>query len=170
MCDLDVQHHLQTGGGALSTVGCHYSFTHIQPALLLCRPFKCKISHFLKESKEALFSFNRKKPNWFTHWEIKKFLWQIFEQVRLVSVEAEHPNHPSPSTPTQTWHGCLHCCVQLWGGGGSSMTMMTQTWLHKADSTRSRARPKNYSKFKFLCSVLQGRNSPSCPAMDAMCW
>ena len=28
------------------------------------------------------------------------------------------------------------------GGGGSSITTMTRTWLHKTDSTYSRARPK----------------------------
>ena len=41
--------------------------------------------------------------------------------------------------------------MQLWRGvasrGGSSMTTtMMQTWLHKADPTYSRARPKNQSK------------------------
>ena len=50
-------------------------------------------------------------------------LFSEIEQVRLVSAEAERPHNPS--------------C-----GGGSSRTM-TQMWLHKADSTYSRARPKN---------------------------
>ena len=36
--------------------------------------------------------------------------------------------------------------MQLLGGGGSSTTMMTQTWLHEADSTYSRARPKKASR------------------------
>ena len=90
-------------------------------------------------------------------------------QVRLVSVKAERPNHPSrshasqgegsasqgggPSMMTQTPLHKAACFVALnlgggvsqLGGGGSSTTTMTttHTWLHQADSTYSRARPKN---------------------------
>ena len=53
------------------------------------------------------------------------------KQVCLVSAKAEHPNHSSRGGGGQP------------ARGGSSMTM-TQTWLHKADSTWSRARPKNH--------------------------
>ncbi len=43
--------------------------------------------------------------------------WRESEQVRFVSVKAEHRNHPSRYHARQ-------------GGGGSSMTTTTRTWLH----------------------------------------
>ena len=56
--------------------------------------------------------------------------WQIQKQERLVSAKAERPNYPSPGGVSQPV-----------GGGGSSTTM-PRTWLHKADSTYSGARPE----------------------------
>ena len=58
------------------------------------------------------------------------------------------------STMTQTWlHKAAHFITCNLGGGSSTpmtmtmtMTMTTQTWLHKADSTYSRARPKKATR------------------------
>ena len=73
-------------------------------------------------------------------------------QVRLVSVKAERPNHPSRGGGGVSQPGG----GQPAGGGGpppppppstpTTTTTMTQMRLHKADSTYSRARPNNTEK------------------------
>ncbi len=62
------------------------------------------------------------------------------KQVRLVRA----PNHLSRSHARQG--GPVVWGVRAGGGGGSSTTTTTQTWLHKADSTYSRAQPKKDRK------------------------
>ncbi len=97
---------------------------------------------------------------------------KINKQVRFVSVKGERPYHPSwgggqlvggssMTMTTQIWlHKAtpLHCALSLrwvsrWvGGGGSSTKTTKRKWLHEADSTNRRARPKNQCFLvDFLC-------------------
>ena len=71
---------------------------------------------------------------------------------------------------TQTWLHLLHHTqlkgdqpVGGGGGGGSSTTTtrMTRTWLHQADSTYSRARPKNqwYLRKNYISREAQNKHN-----------